>query len=77
MCFLSEAAFMKPALIPCTFSSTTSGDLHNHELNTGFGGVGKGADADEEREFISGRGPRVGARYNSSIALRSATDINT
>ena len=66
---------MKPALIPCTFSPTTFGDLHSHELNIGFGGVGKGADADEEREFVNGRGFRAGTRYSSSIVLKSATDV--
>ena len=66
---------MKPALNPCTFPPTTSGDLHSHELNTGFGGVGMEADADEEREFISGRGSFAGARSNSSIALRSTPAV--
>ena len=66
---------MKPALIPWALPATISDPLHIHVLNTGPLDIGKGADAGEEQKFISGNGSRAGARYNSSIGLRSATNV--
>ena len=68
---------MKAALIPRAFPSTTSEDLHSYESNTGFTGVSTRANADEEREFISGSGSRAGAWYYYSILLKSATEVKT